>query len=281
MLPEMGLRDIFEPPIRTYLLPEIEGAVLAEVRERYRNAIDPEIWKAQFDLESQGDYSQEFMDTTYDIVENVLSDFIKAGRIARLIPKQLEYVRDIIWEKAQSYWYEYAPELNSVLSFIDKVHQSSRKEIDELFPDCENIFGPNAYSLLIDLVFQYEFYRFSKISKPDLFDLRRMINISGQIVESIFAAKVFQGEDLRLGRILDKLSKSRKDTDSFLSKLSKSEASKFCKNLDLVNSIRNIYSHGTSDQKNIEENFQKCITALIAPENGLLISIHRILSNST
>jgi len=277
----MSLRDLLQPTIPTHLLPEIERAVLIEVRERYRNQIEPEIWKAQFDSESQGEYSQEFMDTSFEIVENVLSDFSKAGRIARLMPRQLEYVRDVVWEKAQSYWYEYAPELNSALSFIDRVYQSSRKEIEQLFPDCEGVFGANANSLLVDLSFQYEFYRFSKISKPDLFDLRRMINISGQIVESVFAAKIFPNDDLRLGKILDRLSKSRKSSDSFLAKLSKNQASVFLANLDSVNTIRNKYSHGTSDQKNIEQDFIKCLTALIAEGNGLLQSLYGILSTPT
>lgn len=273
----MSLLKLIEPSIPTHLLPEIERAVLQEVRQRYRNQIDPELWKAQFDSESQGEFSEDFISESIDIVEKVLSEFTQAGKIARLPPKQLEYIREVVWEKSHSYWYEYAPELNSALTFIDRVHQSSRKEIEQLFPNCAKFFGPNAQSLLIDLSLQYEFYRYSKISKPDLFDLRRMINISGQIIESIFAVKVFSEEDLRLGIILDKLSKSRKSPNSFLRNLSKHQSSQFLDNFNIVNRIRNKYSHGTSDQQNIEEDFHNCIAALIADKGGLLFTLYHIL----
>lgn len=112
----MSLLDAIQPPIPTYLLPEIQRAVLAEVRERYRNEIEPETWKEQFDSEARGEYSQEFLEQSIHIVEDVISEFSQLGKIAPLMPKQLQYVREGLWEKAQSYWYEYAPELNAALN---------------------------------------------------------------------------------------------------------------------------------------------------------------------
>lgn len=273
----MSLLKLIEPPIQTHLLPELENAVLNEVRNRYRNQINPELWKAHFDSDAEGEFSEDFINESIDIVEKILADFIQVGRIALLPPKHLEFVRETIWEKSQAYWYEYAPELESALSFIDRVSQSARREIDEMFPYCDNVFGPMAHSLLVDLSFQYEFYRFSKISKPDLIDLRRMINISGQIIESIFAMKIFPCEDLRLGKILDRLSKSRKDPDAFLADLSKDEASQFLRNLDTLNTTRNKYSHGTSNQENIDKDFQNCIATLIADKTGILMILYRFL----
>jgi hypothetical protein len=274
-------------PTPIYVFPATRNMMLVEIRERYFNEIDPEVWKVYFDNDNNDDRFEECIESIFNIVEETINKFVSEGHIAPLPSPQFGYLRDSLWEESQSFWHEYSKDLTSILNIADRMHKVAQKEINELFPEAERIFGSMATSLLIDLSFQYEFYRYSKLAKPDLIDLRRMVNVCGQIVESVFYAKLFPEEPLAFGQIFNKL-KILKNPDSvesisFLSRFKNGNLiikEEFRSSLSVLMEKRNKYSHGWSECADIEDDFRQCVNALLGKSSSVLTILYDILNNA-
>jgi hypothetical protein len=283
----MSLVELLKPSIPVYVLPFARQKMLSEIRKRYFEEIDPEVWKVYFDNDSNDDRWQECVEAVFKIVGETINKSISSGDLASLPKPQFDYLRDSLWEESQSFWHEYAKDLEQILDFADRMHKSAINEIAELFPNTKDVFGPMAYSLLVDLSFQYEFYRYSKLAKPDLFDLRRMINICGQIVESIFYSKLFPESPLAFGQIFDRIKPLKNiesiESKSFLSRFTKGALlveDEFLYSLGNIKDIRNKYSHGWTENTDLEVDFRKCITALLGEPFGVLIYLYKIINSA-
>jgi hypothetical protein len=125
------------------------------------------------------------------------------------------------------------------------------------------------------------------LAKPDLIDLRRMINVCGQIVESVFYSRLFPEEPLAFGQIFNKL-KTLKNPDSiesisFLSRFKNGNLiinEEFRSSLNVLMEKRNKYSHGWSACADIEDDFNQCVKALLGKSSGVLKILYDILNNA-
>lgn len=274
---------VLGPPSPVHLLPELRQAILADIKDRYASQIEPSLWKAHFD---DADEDQEFLNATSGIVDSVIEEFTETKRLAKLSEKQRQYLSESLWEESQGFWYEHIEQLRLVFSFIEHILGIAQREIEELFPNSERVFGPMTKSLLVDLDFQHEFYRYARVAKPDLIDLRRMINISGQIVESISFAKVFPKEELTLGSILKRLKdyrdSSNRDRRAFFARLPKGnllQSKEFIGSLSTLLDLRNTYSHGGSSKQATDDDFRRSIIALIDKKIGVLPKLYEALKD--
>lgn len=289
----MSLLSHLEPPSPVHVLPELREAMLAEIKNRLSTDIEPSLWKAHFDNENSGglgllreptEDEQKFLEDSFRIVDSVIGEFIETNRLAKLTTKQRQYLHESLFEESQAFWYEHIKDLQPAFSFIEHILGIAQREIEELFPDCQRVFGPMAKSLLVDLDFQHEFYLYARVAKPDLVDLRRMINISGQIVEAIFFCKFFPKEELNLRQIREKLKGFRdatnKNRTTFFGSFPKGrllQSDNFLGSLSTVKDLRDTYSHGGSSKQVSDDDFENCIRALIDNKIGVLPKLYEVL----
>lgn len=270
----------FKPATPLHILPELRAAMLADVTNRYTNEIEPATWKA---FSEDSDKQYQFLNATSAIVDSVIDDFISKGKLAKLSDIHREHLQESLWYESQAFWYAHIEELRLVFSFVEKMLASASNEIQGLFPDSQRVFGPLASALLTDLAFQHELWGYARVAKPDLVDLRRMINISGQIVESIFYSKIFN-EDLQLVKILVRLKGLRDQGNperrEFLDRFPKGtmlQSKDFLSSLDKLRELRNAYSHGGSSQEVTDDNLRDCVVALLDDKVGLLPRLYELL----
>jgi hypothetical protein len=258
------------------LIPELRAKILNEVRQRYLDEIDPELWKAYFENDDVDNRLQDFLGYTNTIVEQTIRKYLGS-----LPDKNFRYLLETLWDESQVVWLEQEVNLKPIFDFLGFLHRKAQKVIDESFPKFEEVFGNMAHSLLLDLCFQSLLSRYSKVTKPNLVDLRRMINIAGQIIEAIFFFQIFM-EEKTLGDIIKTLKKpSDKDIDLF-SKYKKRNIlgdSTFIKALRTIQMKRNDYSHGWSDGQTVENDYQQCVNALINEPDGVLRLLYTVLDN--
>lgn len=199
-----------------------------------------------------------------------------------------EYLRESwaeeIWDESQSFWYEISEAIKPNIDFVGKLIESAKKEIDSLFPLCDKVFGEKATQLLVDLAFQSNLYDYTKISKPDLVDMRRMVNIAGQIVEEILSHTIFDKE-LTIGelyRLLDSFNKELgPEKVAFFKKFPAGSillTKPFLSNLKIVKQARDPSSHGASADDTIADAFYESLRALIEKHTGVLPTLYKLLS---
>lgn len=243
----MNLADLLSSPdtVPVEILPELRDKMLDEIRQRYNDEIDPELWKAYFENQDEDPHLQEFLDGTNSIVDEVIEKHLGV-----LPDNILFHLQAILWEESQSFWYQQEVNLRPIFNFLEHLHRRSEEVIHSSFPNFEKIFGPMVYSLLVDLCFQSELSRFSKVAKPALVDFRRMINIAGQIIEAIFFTQIFNKE-LTLGGIIDTLDSFRDVTNTdrrpFFAKFKNGNlltTKTFLSGLRTIQKKRNDYYHG-------------------------------------
>ena len=263
------------------VIPELRERILAEIRQRYSDEIDPELWKAYFENNDEDQRLQEFLDGTNSIVDQAIEKHLGV-----LPDKNFRYLQERLWEESQSFWYEQEVNLQPIFNFLEHLHRKAENAIYNSFPKFDDAFGPMAHSLLVDLCFQAELSRYSKVTKPSLVDLRRMINIAGQIVESIFFSQIFKRE-LTLGGIIELLDSFRDSTNAnrrpFFAKLKNGNlltTRTFLKGLRTIQKQRNDYSHGWSEGQDVEDDFQQCMDALIGERGGVLTVLYEVLRQS-
>lgn len=263
------------------IIPELREKILAEIRQRYFDEIDPEQWKAYFENKEEDQRLGEFLDGTSSIVDETIEKYLGV-----LPAKNSRYLQGILWEESQSFWYEQEANLQPIFNFIEHLHTKCENAIYNSFPKFDEAFGPMAHSLVVDLGFQAELSRYSKVTKPNLVDLRRMINIAGQIVEAIFFSQIFKKE----GTLSDII----KTLDSFTDKTNTDRlpffktfkhgnlltSKNFLNALRTIRNKRNDYSHGWLDSQHVEEDFQKCMDALVAERIGVLTVLYQVLRQS-
>jgi hypothetical protein len=175
----MNLSDLLSSLETTPIevMPELRQKILAEIRERYLDDIEPEQWKAYFENNAEDQRFQEFMDGTNSIVHHAIEKYLGV-----MPPKNFRYLQDTIWEESQSIWYEQEGKLQPIFDFLEHLQRNAQNALSASFPKSEKAFGHLAHSLLLDLGFQAGLFRYSKATNPSLVDRRRMMNVVGQVV---------------------------------------------------------------------------------------------------
>ena len=156
-----------------------------------------------------------------------------------------------------------------------------------MFPATDKVFGEKASHFLIDLAFQVNVYDYTKTVKPYLVDMRRMLNISGQIVEEIFSAKVLHQEKTigEIYRLLESfIREPSEEKTAFYREFAAGKimlSNQFLENLKTIRRFRDPYSHGASSDNTLETDFSKGIKALIDKRFGVLTTLYNLLSEIT
>ncbi len=272
---------------RVLLHPNIKSKLLARLRTRYEEEVTPELWNDLLRSFREDDYTAEdFLNETNRIARDVVDAYVKENQIQTADEYQVQSWAEDLWDESQSFWSEISDVIERNIDFVSTLTESAKKEIDSLFPLSDKIFGVKATQLLIDLAFQADLYGYTKITKPYLVDMRRMVNVSGQIVEEILSHKVF-GMEMIIGeiyRLLDSFNKeSGPEKVSFFKKFPNGKlllSKHFLTNLKVVWKARDPYSHGASPDQTIDDDFPNCVRALIDKKTGVLPILYKLLSEN-
>ncbi len=275
--------DLAHPEV--ILHPDVYDKLLARLKVRYESELTPELWKDLIRSYDEDDYTpQDFLDETNYIAQNVVDCYIKENNITTVDDVQAEWWAAELWDGSQSFWFEMSAVIAQNLNFIERLLENSKKEIEGLFPSCDKVFGDKATQFLIDLAFQHNLYDYTKIVKPHLVDMRRMLNISGQIVEEIFSSRIFERERM-IGEIYRLLESFRREPSTektnYYQRFPAGKillSGQFLANLRTLKGFRDPYSHGGSSDGGLEADFSKGIIALIEKQYGVLPTIYRLLA---
>jgi len=277
----MTLRDLIQnqPSCRVLLHPALHEAIMAEIKLQFRERINPTLWQSHIAADA-GDLDDDsmFLSETNQIVEEIIDKFIHDGRLAPLPDAEKSELAYELWDASQMYWWELSNEIKPILSFIERLFDKSKQAVDSSFPNAAESFGDIAEQLIIDFAFQSQLYEYTKISNRKLVDLRRMINIVGQIIESIFAAKILV-KPYTIGQIHNILKKLPSSRHFFSIDPLPLTQETFLRNLEILKDVRNEYSHGLTNQSSIEDDFSRCVEALVAEPEGLLSILYNDVLN--
>lgn len=270
----MSLLSILRPPSRISIHPDLRSKLLQQIRTRYKEELEPRIWR----LYLTEDPSNEFPLACYTIIKDVLRKQINS-------PDDVtSALSDELFDASQEYFGEISPEFQLNLNFVDTLINKSEVEIGMLFPDCGMVFGDSATTLLNDLAFQNRVYQYKISSDLNLADVRRMINISGQVVEDIFSKKIVFDQWM-LGEISGRLKNFTKgggaDREEFFRKVPFGKAllgKHFIERIHRLNDLRRKYSHGATDATNYADDFDECIRVLLEDKFGILQMLYQHLS---
>ncbi|HXG08089.1 MAG TPA: hypothetical protein VNI77_12275 [Nitrososphaera sp.] len=257
------------------------------MRTRYEKEVTPELWNDLLLSYKEDDHTPEdFLNETNRIARDVIDEYVAENKIQTADDFQLESWAEDLWEESQSFWSEISDVIERNINFVSKLTDSAKKEIHGLFPQSDKTFGEKATQLLIDLAFQANLYSYTKITKPYLVDMRRMVNISGQIVEEILSHKIF-GREMIIGeiyRLLDSFNKeSSPEKLSFFKRFPNGKlllSKHFLTNLKIVWKARDPYSHGASPDQKIDDDFPNCVRALIDKNTGVLPTLYKLLNDT-
>lgn len=285
----MSLADLlqhFARP-RVFLHPDIKSKLLAKLRIRYEEEVTPELWNDLLRSYREDDYTPEdFLNETNRIARDVVDAYVNENRIQTADEYQIQSWAEDLWDESQSFWSEISHVIEQNIDFVSKLTESAKKEIDSLFPLSDRFFGDKATQLLIDLAFQANLYGYTKITKPYLVDMRRMVNVSGQIVEEILSHKVFAKEMIigEIYRLLDSFNKeSGPEKVLFFKRFPNGRlllSKHFLTNLKVVWKARDPYSHGASPDQTIDVDFPNCVRALIDKNTGVLPTLYKLLNEN-
>jgi hypothetical protein len=273
---------------RKYLIlhPSVRNTLLEKLKHRFKDEVTPEMW---YDLQrsyDDHDHTAElFIIKTQDMAREIVGDYFKDNKTIDDI--QIQLWMEELWDDSQSFWSELSEIINKNLNFIGTLIERSKTEIESLFPKSDAIFGEKATQFLIDLAFQSNVYDYTKVSKPHLVDMRRMLNIAGQIVEEIFSSKIFC-EEHTIGEIYRKLESFNhsdgSDKTDYFRKYPNGNIllrKPFLDNLKTVRRIRDPYSHGASSDTTIEDDLPTSFSALLNKQNGVLSVLYILLERKT
>jgi hypothetical protein len=285
----MTLTDLLQHLARPRVLlhPDIKSKLLHNLRTRYEQEVTPELWNDLLRSYKDDEHTPEdFLNETNRIAREVIDAYVKEHQIETADEYQLESWASDIWDESQSFWSEISDVIERNIDFVSKLTESAKKEIESLFPLSVKMFGDKATQLLVDLAFQANLYGYTKITKPYLVDMRRMVNISGQIVEEIFSNRVF-GKEMIIGeiyRLLDSFNKEPgPEKVSFFKRFPNGKillSKHFLTNLKIVWKARDPYSHGASPDQSIDNDFLNCVRALIDNKTGVLPTLYSLLNDN-
>lgn len=268
---------------RIILHPEMKDKLFALLRKRYEEEITPEIWNDLLKSYEDEHVPEDFLNATNSIAEDVVEKFIQENNITAE-KHQIDSWAEEIWDESQSFWGELSEPIKQNIDFTAKLINDSKKEIDEMFPFADKLFGMKATQLLLDLSFQYSIYGYTKVCNPSVVDVRRMINIMGQIVEEIFATNVLNKE-LTIGAIYQLLfsfsgKQPSNEKSEFYNKHKNAKhllSHDFMENLKIVRNMRNLYSHGASADQSQDNDFLGCVRALLFNKASVLSTLYQFI----
>lgn len=282
-LTELILHGISQRKI--ILHPDIKAKLLGKLRTRYEEEITPELWNDLLrSYREEGYFPENFLTETNRIAEDVVNIYAQENNIRTTDSRQLQVWAEEIWDESQSFWSEISDTIERDLDFVGRLIENSKKEIDTLFPQSDKVFGEKATQFLIDLAFQANLFGYTKVTKPYLVNIRRMINIAGQIVEEIISRRILDKE-MNIGEIERLLYsfKKRKSLEkiAYFKKFPNGNillAKGFLENLKVIRKARNSYSHGASLDQTIADDFPNCIQSLIDKQAGVLPTLYKLLN---
>lgn len=271
----MALIDIFKPRhyLKLNILPELKDKMLMDIRLKLKTDIEPSLWR----LYLGDDPNCEFPSACYDVIYDIVDEYFPENQDFR------DQLAEELFDESQEFWFEISDEFKSKLIFIDNLLLSASKQIETFFPRCNEIFGDSATQLLIDLVFQYELFGYTKKRKSQTVDFRRMINISGQIIEDIFSHRIFN-KQLIIGEIIRTLepftNKGGLERERFFKEISHAKIllqKDFFNNLKRIKKLRDKYSHGGTDDKEEDDDLKNCLILLLKEREGILPILYQNL----
>lgn len=282
-LTELILHNLSQRKI--VLHPNIREKLLAILRSRFEEEVTAELWNDLLRSYKEDDhYPEDFLNETNHIARNVVDTYAQENSIQTADSYQLQAWAEELWDESQSFWSEISETIERDINFISRLIESSKKEIDTLFPLSDKVFGEKATQFLIDLAFQANLYGYTKITKPYLVNMRRMINIAGQIVEEIISRRILDKE-MNIGEIEGLLNSFNKEKSpekaAYFKKFSNGKAllaKVFLENLKVIRKARNSYSHGASTNQAIDNDFPNCLRSLIDPQTGVLPTLYKLLN---
>jgi hypothetical protein len=272
---------------RIILHPEMKAKLFDLLRKRYEEEVTPDSWNDLITSYKDDHVPEDFLNATNSIARDVVEKYIQENNIPIAGNRQIDDWADEIWDESQSFWGEISEVIKQNIDFTAKLINDSKKEIDEMFPSADNIFGVKATQLLIDLSFQNGVYGYTKVCNPSVVDIRRMINIAGQIVEEIFSTKVFNKELIigEIYRLLDSFRRESSQEKSEFYNIHKNgkhlRSNEFMDNLKIVRNIRNSYSHGASTDQSQDDDFSKCVHALLFNKESVLSTLYKFIKEES
>jgi hypothetical protein len=263
----------------------MKDKLLAILRKKYEQEVTPDIWNDLIMSYKDDHVPEDFLTATNSIARDVVEKYIQENNITGAGKDQIDDWTEEIWDESQSFWGELSEPIKQNIDFIAKIIIDSKKEINELFPSADKIFGMKATQLLIDLSFQYNIYGYTKVCNPSVVDVRRMINIIGQMVEEIFATNIFN-QELIIGAIYSLLYSftGKQPSDEKSEFYNKHKNAKhllshgFMENLKIVRNMRNSYSHGASTDQNQDDDFSNCVNALLFNKFSVLSTLYQFIN---
>lgn len=257
------------------ILPELRTKMLCDIRDRYRSDIRPEKWRLYFGE----DPNCEFPEACLDIIHDVVEKSMKVSETVR------SHIVEMLFDESQSFWYEISEDFKYRIDFIDKLVNDAVMEIEKYFPGSSHVFGESATQLLIDLAFQNNVNSYTRPTKSDFADTKRMINFCGQIIEDIFCKKIFL-KPMTIGEIYRELNEHTKtggtQREIYFKQIpyAKDLLDKyFLERMKLVAKLRNNYSHGTEIPTDPVNDLYNCIKSLFEDHYGILNVLYRSLNN--
>ena len=265
----------YQTPVN--ILPELREKMLNEIKERYRNVLDPEIWR----LYLSDDPECEFPTGCHEIISDVIKKHLNLNETLAL------ELANELFDESEAFCYEVSIEVKDKIDFVDRLIGEANLEIESYFPDCKNAFGDSATQLLVDLAFQYRVCSYSKSVKSELADIKRMINICGQVVEDIFCMRVFL-KPKKIGDISRELNayttrNGSGDRETFFRQIpfgKKLIGAQFLQRLRRIARLRNDYSHGTTSPADPKTDFFECVQALLEQRSGILFVLYDCISGN-
>ncbi len=267
--------------------PQIKEQLHKKIRMQYESLITPELWNDLLRSYNEEEHNPEdFLSESDSITRSIVVEYFKLNNI-QFNDELVDYWTETLWEESQSYWSELSENIKQNINFVSSLVEKAKSEIAESYPDYDRILGEKASQFLVDMIFQLFLYRYTVVVKPAVVDFRRMLNISGQIIEEIFSFKILKRAST-IGEIyLELLSyqkeksierdlfyKNNPDGSMFLSKI-------FLENLKVLKKYRNQSSHGGSPDDSLENDFNLGIKALFDEKYGVITTIYNYLKKKS